>query len=103
MANLLDPVFEGSLAGATRFVVVGRPVKLKRLTSPADRDLPLAAHLVDELALPARLHSFSADHVLRHFLVERQIGNQLLQLGVLILELLPPPHLGRQRRESFKR
>ena len=58
MADLLDPLFESSLTGATRFVMVGRPVKLKSLAGSADRHLPLAAHLVDELALPARLHSF---------------------------------------------
>src|SRR6516164_3834755 len=56
--DLLDPVFKSSLAGATGLVVVGRPVDLESLTSLADRDLPLAAHLVYQLALPARRHSF---------------------------------------------
>src|SRR5690349_22540079 len=33
----------------------------------------------------------------QHLLVERQISDQLPQLAVLVLELLQPPHLGRQQ------
>ena len=39
----------------------------------------------------------SANHVLQHLLVQRQISDQLPQLAVLVLELLQPPHLGRQQ------
>ena len=38
----------------------------------------------------------SAEGVLQHLLVEAQIGDHLPQLAVLILQLLEPPHLGRQ-------
>lgn len=58
MADLLDLLFEGSLAGATGFVVVGRPIELEGFAGLADRDLPLATDLLDQLALPARLDSF---------------------------------------------
>jgi len=58
MADLPDPLFEGCLVGATGSVVVGRPIELKGIAGPADRYLPLATDLVDELALPTRLHSF---------------------------------------------
>jgi hypothetical protein len=54
MADLLDPVFEGSLARATRFVVIGRSIGFERRAGPADRHLPLTANLVDQLALPAQ-------------------------------------------------
>ena len=62
MADLLDPMFEGSLAGATRLVMVGRPVKLERRAGPADRDLPLATDFVDQLALPASFIAFGGSH-----------------------------------------
>jgi hypothetical protein len=58
MTDLLDPLFESGLTGATGFVMVGRSVELEGLAGPADRHLPLTADPVDELALPARLHSF---------------------------------------------
>src|SRR3954452_23355921 len=37
----------------------------------------------------------SADHVLKHLAIKRQVGNNLLQLRVLIFKLLQPPHLRR--------
>jgi hypothetical protein len=36
MADLLDPLFESGLTGATGLVVVGRTIKLEGLTGPAD-------------------------------------------------------------------
>src|SRR3954451_782246 len=39
----------------------------------------------------------SADSVLQHLFVERQVCDYPLQLGVLVLELLQPAHLGRQQ------
>jgi hypothetical protein len=36
---------------------------------------------------------FSVDHVLQHLLVEREIGHQLLEPLVHLLELLQPHHL----------
>src|SRR5688572_24089673 len=39
----------------------------------------------------------SADHVLKHLAIQRQIGDQLLELGVLVLELLQPTHFVRQQ------
>ena len=36
---------------------------------------------------------FSAENILQHRLVQRQISDQLLQLAVLVLKLLQPPHL----------
>src|SRR5207237_1446972 len=58
LTDLPDPLFEGGLVGATGSVVVGRPVEFEGVAGPADRYLPLATDLVDELALPTRLHSF---------------------------------------------
>src|SRR3954452_19910253 len=37
----------------------------------------------------------SADHVLKHLAIKRQVGNNLLQLRVVIFKLLQPPHLRR--------
>jgi hypothetical protein len=54
-------------------------------------------HLVNQLALPNRPSKLSAENVLEHLLVEAQIGNDLPQLAILVLELLQPPHLGRQQ------
>jgi len=42
------------------------------------------------------LRPASADHVLQHLAVEAEVGNQLPQLRVLVLELLQPPHLRRR-------
>ncbi len=39
----------------------------------------------------------SPNGVLQHLFVQRQVGDDPLQLGVLVLELLQPPHLGRQQ------
>src|SRR5437588_11613353 len=39
----------------------------------------------------------SAERVLKHLLVEAQIGHHFTQLAVLVLELLEPPHLARQQ------
>jgi hypothetical protein len=36
MADLLNPLFESSLTGATGLVVVGRTIKLESLAGPAD-------------------------------------------------------------------
>jgi len=38
----------------------------------------------------------SADHVWKHLAIKRQVGNNLLQLGVLVLKLLQPSHLRAQ-------
>jgi len=58
MADLLYPLFEGSLAGATGFVVVGRPIELEGFAGLADRDLPLATDLVDLLRFQPGLIAF---------------------------------------------
>jgi hypothetical protein len=58
LANLLDTLFERRLSGATRLVAVGGGVDLKYTAGPPDRNAPLAAHLVNQLALPDRLQSF---------------------------------------------
>src|SRR3546814_2085956 len=42
-------------------------------------------------ALPASELSF--DDILQHLAIERQIGNDLLEPAVLILQLAQPPHL----------
>src|SRR5450631_3886442 len=55
--GLVGWVFKANLAGP-RDLWFGRPVELKRRTGPADRDLPFATHVVDQLALPAKRHGF---------------------------------------------
>jgi len=40
---------------------------------------------------------FSADDILQHLAIQRQIGGDLLQLGVLLLKLLEAAHLRRQQ------
>ena len=44
-----------------------------------------------------RASDLSPDDVLQHLAVQRQIGHELLQPAILILELLQPLHLGRQK------
>ena len=39
----------------------------------------------------------SADHILQHRLVERQIRHDLLQFAILFLELAQPLHLRRRK------
>jgi hypothetical protein len=40
---------------------------------------------------------FLASDVLQHLAVERQVGDEFAQLGVLALEQLQPPHLCRHQ------
>src|SRR5215212_933512 len=58
LAYLPDPLFQMGLSGAARFVMVGRGVHLEHAARPADRNIPLVPHLVDQLALPDRPQSF---------------------------------------------
>src|ERR1700733_8304346 len=58
LANLLDPLFEGSLSGATRLVVVGGRIDQEHAAGSPDRYIPIAAHLINELALADRPQSF---------------------------------------------
>src|SRR2546423_10416969 len=64
------------------------PVGSKRPIHHASRRPACAAGQASEL---------SANGVLQHLLVERQVGYDPLQLAVLILELLQTTHLGRQQ------
>src|SRR6476661_8816276 len=45
----------------------------------------------------AQASEFSPDHVLQHRLVETEVGHNLAQLRVLVLELPQPTHLRRQQ------
>lgn len=54
----VDPFLEGSLTGATGFVVIGRGVDLEHPAGAPDRYILFAAHRIDQLALPARLQIF---------------------------------------------
>jgi hypothetical protein len=58
LANLSDPLFEGSLSGATRLVVVSGLIDQEHTAGSPDRHIPVTAHLIDELALADRLQSF---------------------------------------------
>ena len=58
LADLLDPVFEGSLSGATRFVVIGGCIDQEHTAGSSDRYIPVAAHLINELAAADKLQSF---------------------------------------------
>ena len=58
LANLLDPLLEGSLSGATRLVVVGGRIDQEHTAGSSDRHIPVAAHFINELALADRLQSF---------------------------------------------
>jgi hypothetical protein len=53
--STLDPA---GPSAATRLVAVGGGVDLKYTAGPPDRNAPLAAHLVSQLALTDRLQSF---------------------------------------------
>ena len=94
LANVFDPLFEGGLSGATGLVMVGGSVEQEHMTRSPDRYIPVAAHLIDELALP-EASKLSAQRVLQHLFIQAQISHHLTQLVVLVLELLQPPHLGR--------
>src|SRR4051794_2490376 len=94
-ADLLDASLETGLIGATalcngrwsdrtrahRMRVGSRHPTHRKPHSPA-----CACDQTSEL---------SADHVLKHLAIKRQVGNNLLQLRVLIFKLLQPPHLRR--------
>src|SRR3954468_20121236 len=58
LTNLSDPLFEMGLSGATRLVVIGGGIDLEHATRPADRNVPLTSHLINQLALPDRPQSF---------------------------------------------
>src|ERR1700733_16135462 len=58
LTNLFDPLFESSLSGATRLVVVGGRIDQEHAAGSPDRYIPIAAHLINELALADRLQSF---------------------------------------------
>ena len=59
LADLLDPLFHGSLIGATGFAVERRTIKSDGLTRRPDRDRPIAAHPAKQLAHPIRLQIFA--------------------------------------------
>ena len=96
LANLLDPLFEGGLSGATRPVMVSGSVEQKHVTGSPDRYIPVAA--ISSTSLRFRT-SFKALDTARpqRLLVQAQISHHLTQLVVLVLELLQPPHLARQQ------
>src|SRR5436190_9895633 len=58
LANLFDPLFKGCLSGATGLIVIGGRVEQEHTTRPPDRYIPVATHLINELAPPDRLQSF---------------------------------------------
>src|SRR5689334_15418685 len=58
LAYLPNPQFQFGLPGATGLVMVRGRVTQKDAACSSDRYAPLAAHLVNELALPGRLQSF---------------------------------------------
>ena len=51
-------LFEYGLSGVTKLVVMGGCIDLEHVTRPSDRHVPLATHLVNQLALPDRPQSF---------------------------------------------
>src|SRR2546430_12468852 len=53
----------------------------------------LASHPLVRVCVPAL--DFSTHYVLQHHLVQAEIGDQLLELGILLLELPQPPQLRR--------
>ena len=58
LADLLDPLFDGSLIGAAGFVVERRTIKSDGATRRPDRDRPIAAHPAHQFAHPSRLQIF---------------------------------------------
>ena len=54
--------------------MVGRSVHLEQTARTPDGYIPLTTDRVDQLTLPDRPHSLSADHVLEHLAVERQVA-----------------------------
>jgi hypothetical protein len=61
---------------------------------PPDRHIPVVAHLINELALPDRLQRSRRPEASPCRGSDQQRPSQL---GVLILQLLQPPRLGRQQ------
>jgi hypothetical protein len=69
------------------------------LAKPPEHDPPVTASVQASL---------SADHALKHLLVERQIGYDLLQFAILFIELMQslsdgmrPPHFSREVIEAY--
>src|SRR3954451_11026956 len=89
-ADLLDASLETGLIGATRSVMVGGVTELEHTACASDRDIPLTANRTHQLALATRPQSFRRI-TLKHLAIKRQVGNNLLQLRVLIFKLLQPP------------
>jgi hypothetical protein len=79
--------------------VVGRGVHLQDPAGSPDRHIPLPPHSVDELA-PDQTSELSADYVLQHLAIEREVGDELPKLPLLVLELLQRPHP--RRRHAVK-
>lgn len=56
---------------------------------------------MDEVHRPGdQASELSPDDVLQHLTIQREIGDELPELGVLVLELLQTPHL-RWRHPSY--
>jgi hypothetical protein len=52
--NVFDPSLDSGLVVPTGLVVVGGGINFENPAGPPDRDIPLATHPVDQLALASR-------------------------------------------------
>jgi hypothetical protein len=86
LANRANAIFECRLTGATRTIAVALRIEAKNPTCSAHRHLPASTHLVHQLALAGQASDFSAHDILKHLIVERQVGHDPLQAVVLFLE-----------------
>lgn len=68
-------------------VAPGRTAEAGGLTGPT------LAVVVSHLQVSGEPHYFRLSNVLPHGAVQRQVGDQPLQLAILILQLLEPPDL----------
>jgi hypothetical protein len=72
---------------AVRAVAVRRTVESQQRTSSALAHPVRPLQVPDQLAPRLRPHNFFLQHVLQHQIVEREVGDQLLEPTVLFLEL----------------
>jgi hypothetical protein len=82
-----DPHPQGGLIRSSTPIAIGRPIPPNDATSPSLTDRKAGPNEVDQTSLLGRLYSFFLMTSRAHMLVEAQIGDQLLELLILVFQL----------------
>jgi hypothetical protein len=95
LADLLDAGFKAGLLAAARFVMIRWTDRIPGRCTPAGSRRPNHRKPPSPARACEQALQFSADDVLKHLTIQRQVRDDLLQLRVLVLKLFQPPHLRR--------